>query len=336
MDWNKYINRLNVEGASNRERNTNRLKNQITSKSSDNPSYKSVKINGVDSNLVIDSGTKPYCKQFKSLHGQEINIGDYVEWVNSHWLVTECDSDDEIYRDGTLEECNYLLKWQNEVGVIVERWAIISSASKYNDGTDGGRVLVVGSDQLSVVVPVDEESIKLKKSMGKKFFIDNNMTDPTVYELTGTGNVADSYGGHGVTSWIVKEIAYTASQDDLTHGVCNYFSPATSINPSDETAVLYRMVIESYKDTIRANGKISTITAQLYDENNNKITDGISYVWTVSSNISEYITYSSSENVLSVSVSKDCEEYGEEISISCTSEHTGQSANIALTVQGVL
>ncbi len=240
MDWTKYINRITAEGKTQRDRNITRLRNQINNKVFANPSYKSVKINGVETNLIIDSGTQTYYKEFKSLPNQEINIGDYVDFANSKWIVATCDYDDEIYRDGKLCQCNYLLKWQNELGEIIERWAVILSASKYNDGTDGGNVITLGSDQLSVMIPLDKESLKLKKSMGKKFFIDYNTEDSTAYELTGTGNVPDTYNGHGVTSWIVKECAYTANEDDLKYGVCNYKvidtpTPPSPSNPNETT-----------------------------------------------------------------------------------------------------
>ncbi len=227
----RYSARMNLFGSTQRERNLNRLKADITRKSPSSLSYKNVKLNGEPSQLMINTGTQTYYKEFQSLPNQEINIGDYVEWANSHWLVVTCDSDDEIYRDGKLNQCNYLLKWQNESGEIIERWAVILSASKYNDGTSGGNVITLGSDQLSVAIPLDKEALKLKKSMSKKFFIDYNTEDPTAYELTGTGNVPDTYNGHGITSWIIKECAYTASEDDLKYGVCNYKAIDTPTPP---------------------------------------------------------------------------------------------------------
>lgn len=240
----RYSARINLHGTTQRERMANRLRNNINTKAPSSLSYKDVKLNGKETQLVIDSGTQPYYKEYKSMPRQEINIGDYVEWAKSHWIVFTCDSDDEFYKDGKLYQCNYLLKWQNEFGEIIERWAHIQSASKYNDGTTGNSVLTIGSDQLSVIVPIDKETIKLKKSMGKKFFIDNNKIDPTVYELTGTGNVPDMYNGRGVTSWIVKECAYTPTKDDLRFGVCDYRKPHFPLPPKpNETTNLFAKIV---------------------------------------------------------------------------------------------
>ena len=275
----RYTARMNVHGTTQRERYANRLKQNISNKVASNLSHKSVKLNGEETYLIINSGTQTYYKEFESLPGQDINIGDYVEWANSHWLVTSCDSDDEIYKDGKLEQCNWLLKWQNEKGEIIERWAVIYSASKYNDGTDNGNIITLGSDQLSVQIPVDEESMKLKKSMSKKFFIDCFSADPTAYELTGTGNVVSTYNGHGVTDWIVKECAYTPTEDDLKYGICNYHSPTAPTQPpeTDETAVLSASI--SGKTELKL-GLPCTYTTTFADENGMEVTD-VAFDWSV-------------------------------------------------------
>lgn len=278
----RYEARINLHGTTQRERAKNRLITHLNDKTQHSLSCKNILLNGVETRLIINSGTQPYYKEFQSLPDQQINIGDYIEWANSHWIVTTCDSDDEIYRDGKLEQCNYLLKWQNELGEIIERWAVISSASKYNDGTTSNNVITLGSDQLSVIIPLDEEAIKLKKSMGKKFFIDSNKEDPTTYELTGTGNVPDTYNGHGITSWIVKECAYTATEDDLKYGVCNYKSVDTTPeeNP-DETTVL----TDDVKATISGNknlkvGYARTYTTTFTDAEGN-VVDDVDFNWNV-------------------------------------------------------
>lgn len=256
----------------------NRTIQNLTRKAPDSLSYKDVLINGVGSQLVIDSGTQPYYKEFKTLPGGEINIGDYVDWAGSHWIVETCDFDGEIYRDGKMNQCNYLLKWQNEHGRIIERWAFIQSASKYNDGTDGNNVVTLGSDQLSVMIPVDRESLKLRKQMEVKFFIDNNKEDPTTYELTGTGNVVDTFNGHGVTAWIVKECAYTPSEDDLKFGVCNY-QPPKHKKPLDVIENLNCFIIGKKEMTNRYR---RTYKAIFTDDNKNEIKN-VGFNWIIKS-----------------------------------------------------
>ena len=280
----RYIARMNLHGTTQRERAKNRLIAHLNDRTQHSLSYKNILLNGEETKLIINSGTQPYYKEFQSLPSQEINIGDYVEWANSHWIVVTCDSDDEIYRDGKLNQCNYLLKWQNELGEIIERWAVIQSASKYNDGTDSNAVITLGSDQLSIIIPIDSETIKLKKSMSKKFFIDGNTEDPTTYELTGTGNVPDTYNGHGVTSWIVKECAYTATEDDLKYGVCDYKAVDTEEAPTTPPENPDEMTDLTITISGNKNLKVGfsrTYTATITDVDGNVVEWDDTYSWNV-------------------------------------------------------
>lgn len=304
----RYTSRMNLHGTTQRERAKNRLIAHLNDRTQHSLSYKNILLNGEESQLVINSGTQPYYKEFQSLPSQEINIGDYVEWANSHWIVVTCDSDDEIYRDGKLNQCNYLLKWQNELGEIIERWAVIQSASKYNDGTDSNAVITLGSDQLSIIVPIDSETIKLKKSMSKKFFIDGNTEDPTAYELTGTGNVPDTYNGHGITSWIVKECAYTATEDDLKYGVCNYKAIDTEENPTtppenpDEMTDLRAVITFKGSQELKIGGTTKTLTGSFVDLDGNATTDiGVWEVITIDE-LLPYLEYTITDNTLKINV----------------------------------
>lgn len=278
----RYTARINLHGTTQRERMVNRTKANLQNKVVDSLSYKTIKLNGVETQLIINEGTQPYYKEFESIPGQEINIGDYIEWANSWWLVTTCDYDDELYRNGKLQQCNYLLKWQNELGEIIERHAVILSASKYNDGLAESNVISLGSDKLSINIPLDAEALKLKKSMAKKFFIDNNKEDPTAYLLANTGNVADTYNGHGITHWIVEECAYTASEDDLKYGVCDYVSPTTPPEEDDKTTILSNNIT----GTISGNKNLKvgfsrTYTANLVNEDENAVEWSDEFKWNI-------------------------------------------------------
>ena len=278
----RYTARINLRGTTQRERMVNRTKANLQNKVVDSLSYKTIKLNGIETQLVINEGTQPYYKEFESMPGQEINIGDYIEWANSWWLVTTCDYDDELYRNGKLQQCNYLLKWQNELGEIIERHAVILSASKYNDGLAESNVISLGSDKLSINIPLDVEALKLKKSMAKKFFIDNNKEDPTAYLLANTGNVADTYNGHGITHWIVEECAYTASEDDLKYGVCDYISPTTPPEEDDKTTILSGTIT----GTISGNKNLKvgferTYTANLVGEDGNAVEWSDEFKWNI-------------------------------------------------------
>lgn len=297
---------------------------------------KDITVNGVMERCIVQTSSNPLREldDQRKIHcpmSLEVHRGDYVQYEGATWLITTNVANiDGAYQSARMSMCNWELKWQNSSGDIISRWAYITSASKYNDGEDGNRVITLGSDQLCIQIPIDDESLAIERD--KKFFIDNSTTDPTVYELTGKGNVINTYAGHGVTSWIVKECAYSPTAEDLEHGVCEYFEPTPT--PPVPSGTWY-MVITCPNTTIKPDNVNKVITAQLYDENNVPITEDIEYSWTVTSDISQYITTTIDENEITVSLSDNCDDIGEEIVVSCSSRYTGQYDDVTLIVKEV-
>lgn len=296
----RYEARVTLHGTTQRERNVNRFRDDISSLTLSNPSYKSILLNGEKTHIIINTGTKPYYKEFQGIPGQKVKAGDYIDFAGGHWIVVNADFDDEITCDGEITQCEYLLRWQNECGEIIERWAVITSASKYNDGTDGNNVITLGSDQISVAVSVDDETIKLKKEMSKKFFIDNNKLEPTVYELTGDGNVPNTYDRRGVTSWILKECAFTLTKKDLEHGICDYKEPSPTPDvPPNQT------VISSISGRTELYlGRTMNYTASFIDKSTNEPID-CDFTWNIVSEFSNSITQTIDGNIIKLRVADE-------------------------------
>lgn len=333
MDWTTYLNRIQVEGINRRDRETNRYKNIILNKSTENPACKKVNYKGNQIWLTINDGKKDYLKEFCTLPNQFIYTGDYIEWLNNYWLVYEADDDNEIYVNGKMQECNYLLKWQNSSGEIIERWVITQNAVQYNNGESGNKTITLGSDQLMIYIPFDSETIKLRR--GKRFFISNDLEEPIVYKLTRPDSTTYVRNGHGYLCVMVTEDLTNSSVDRPDLWLCDYIKPVPSTLPPDGTQNLLHMKIPCSNYNIRPTGRDRVFIAHLYNSEGIEITTDIEYIWTVTSNISSYITYSAIANVLSISLSKTYQGLGEEITITCSSKFTGQADTIKLKVQEV-
>ena len=65
IDWELYNKRLNINGSTKRERDLNKLQDDITRKSIDSLSYKTIFVKDVERNLIINKGTKSYLKTFQ-------------------------------------------------------------------------------------------------------------------------------------------------------------------------------------------------------------------------------------------------------------------------------
>lgn len=244
-----------------------------------------LKINGQTDWCLIQTSSNPLKEldDLRKIHcpiSMNVNRGDYVEYENDIWLIdTNVVNVGNAYQSARISRCSYRLKWQNSVGEIVERPVVTYNASAYNNGVIGNNTIQIGSDQLMILLPFDEDTKVV--SRGQKFFIDNNMEDPMTYELTRPDRTTYVFGGIGYIQWLVTECAYTATEDDLKYGVCNYKSVDTSPEFPDETTVL----TEDVKATISGNknlkvGYARTYTANFTDSEGN-VMDDVDFSWNV-------------------------------------------------------
>ena len=339
----RYTARMTQHGITQRERIVNRLKTNLNNKLQDNPSYKTVKLNGEETNLIINTSTKPYYKEFQSLPDQKILAGDYVEWADSMWLVLNADSDDEVYTDGNLRQCQHCIYWQKSDGTIVSRYAYTENASAYNNGEAGNNTITLQSNQFMVYLPYDEETAELDN--GKRVHMSRSNSKCKPYELTRPDDVTYGFGKKGVLNIIFTQTQYNQGNDKLITledgtqaWICDYIdSSHTTPQPStpDETADLWNMKINCPNLEIKPTGYPKTLTATLYNTKTGETIPDIVYEWNVQSSISEFISYTVVDNVLKISLSKEYEDFGDEITITCNSKYTGQQETVVITTKGV-
>ena len=340
----RYTARMTQHGTTQRERIVNRLKTNLNNKLQDNPSYKTVKLNGEETNLIINTSTKPYYKEFQSLPDQKILAGDYVEWADSMWLVLNADSDDEVYIDGNLRQCQHRIYWQKADGMIVSRYAYTENASAYNNGETGNSTITLESNQFMVYIPYDEETAELDN--GKRIHMSRSNAKCKPYELTRPDDVTYGFGEKGILNIIFTQTQYNQNKDKLITledgtqaWICDYIDFPTPLPPQpstpDETADLWNMKIDCSNLEIKPTGYPKTLTATLYNTKTGETIPDIVYEWNVQSSISEFISYTVVDNVLKISLSKEYEDFGDEITITCNSKYTGQQETVVITTKGV-
>ena len=306
MDWNKYINHITAEGKTQRDRQITRLKNQINNKVGSNPSYKSVKLNGEETNLIINTSTKPYYKEFQSLPDQKILAGDYVEWADSMWLVLNADSDDEVYTDGNLRQCQHRIYWQKADGTIVSRYAYTENASAYNNGEKENNTITLQSNQFMVYLPYDDETAELDN--GKRVHMSRSNIKCKPYELTRPDDITYGFGKKGVLNIIFTQTQYNPDEDKLVTledgtqaWICNYIpisSPAPPTSNPNETADLSAKI--SGNTNLRI-GVTRTYTVTLSDKEGNAVQwNDTKYSWNVISDFD--VRQTVTENKISLTV----------------------------------
>ena len=241
--FSQYKSRVQQRGETTRERELYYEKRYLKENAVNSLSCKACKVNGVDQSLIIDDGTLPYYKEVKSLPDEYFNAGDLVEWAGAMWLIVSCDWDKEVYTYGKAQQCNYVLKWQNEDATVIERWSVVLSASKYNNGEKYNNIIVVGSNQLMVYLPIDSETLKLRSD--KRLMVDFNTTNPKCYDVTrvdtvtmGYDGVAEpAYDGKGCILLVLTETEFNPDVDRVDLMLCDYVD--APIQPTTPIIISY-------------------------------------------------------------------------------------------------
>lgn len=264
-DFDSYKARVQFRGATQRDRTLYQEKRNLKINAVNSLSCKDCLVNGVPQKLVIDDGTLPYYKDVKSLPDEYFDAGDYVEWADAMWLIVSCDWDKEVYTYGKMQQCNYVLKWQNTDAEIIERWSVILSASKYNNGEKYNNVIVVGSNQLMVYLPIDEETLKLRSD--KRLMVDFNTELPKCYDITRVdtvtmgydGTAEPRYDGKGCILLVLTETEINPDVDRIDLMLCDYVNPNDIPHPSPIN------ITYSGAPSIRIGGR-KTFTAETENE----------------------------------------------------------------------
>lgn len=252
MIVDRYQARINLHGTTQRERTLEKTKRDLYVKAQASLSFKEVLINGVEDRLVIDSTNTDTKKSIKSLPSRTFTSGDYVEWADTIWLITSADADKEVYVNGTMEQCNWLLTWQRKDGTIAQYHCVDLNSTQYNSGETGNEHMVLGTTQHMLTLPYNEDTILLDDP--QRFYIDRNIENPTCYKVSQNDTVAYNYG-NGILKVTVMECEANLEKDRLVE-LC------------DGTKVW----IADYKDTSASVTKplvtTQTVKASIYGRNN--------------------------------------------------------------------
>ena len=163
-----------------------------------------------------------------------LKAGMYIGYEDRYWLVSGYPGNNGICEKATLILCQLKIKWQNNSGKIIERWANFVSASKYDIGENGNYYITLTSNNFTVWIPEDDDGETLD---GKRIFVDRNVNNPhKVFKITRSDDVLYLYGeSHGgILSFIADKTEFNNDTDRPDLGLCDYVTvPSKDINPED-------------------------------------------------------------------------------------------------------
>lgn len=227
-----YFDRIQYQGSTRRDAVKRRTQQSLLRKAKDSMSSPlDVSINGAPAQVLITNKPDSQQKKLIVLDG-ELKSGSVVAWGESHWLVVDTDKNDEVYPSGDIERCNYILKFKNAAGDVVQKHCIIADVTKYLIGEAWKSMMTIGDSRMSLTIPRDEDTAILKR--GTRFLIDDPIAAETcAYEITKPDRVTNVYDGYGVYKYLCREVNSSDADNKAELIPANEkYEPAT---PGEET-----------------------------------------------------------------------------------------------------
>lgn len=235
-----------------------------------------------------------------------LKAGNYIFYENEYWLVNGRPGNNKIYEKAVIIECQYLLKWQNSKGDIIERWVNLTSASKYDVGENAGRTIILTSNNYTILIPSDIESFGLDR---KRVFIDLHPTNPTrVFKITRTDDPLYNYNSHGgVLSLIADKIEFNPETDNQELRICDYIDPFTLLpsspsNPDETTVSITPHITHKGNAEIKIGGNYKTFTGYFDNKDGVQTSDVGKWEVIAIDELLPYIEYVITNNVLKIKV----------------------------------
>lgn len=245
-------------------------------------------------------------QNFLTTYDNPIKIGEYLHDTkdDTYWLIYNSFNVNDVHYEGKMIQCNYLLRWQLSNGEIINRWANIVSASKYDVGETGNSTLILSSNNYTVLIGYCEEGFELE---GKRVFIDMKPTKPTkVFKITRSDDVLYNSGNMGsLLSFIADKTEFNPNDDNQELRICDYNKNTTPLPPTpqppDETTDL-RCVITGNINL--KNGYSRTYTVTFTDEDGNDVDwQNVDYKWKLVSDFD--VKQTATDNKITVSINDE-------------------------------
>ena len=236
-----------------------------------------------------------------------LHSGDYVFFEDEYWIVDGRPGNNKIYEKATLKECQYKLRWQKDDGTIVERFANLTSSSKYDVGENRNNTIILTSNNYLIIMPNDKDSMTID---GKRVFIDLSDIPEKVFKITRNDDVLYNHHTHGGTlNLIADKTELNKEKDNQELWLCDYIdisSPSTPTPPQpstpDETADLSAVISFKGAQELKIGGNYKTLTGSFVDKDGNTTSDIGTWKVVTIDELEPYVDYTITDNILKIKI----------------------------------
>lgn len=242
--------------------------------------------------------------KFQTLIDTPIVVGDiiYDSAEDEYLICTEAFKIDSIHYQGKFTLCNWILKWQDKNGDILEYPCYDFNSTQYNSGEQSNRQFTIGSSQHTVLLPYDSNTVIL--SSPQRFFLDRNTDNPTSFIVTQNDTTSLGIGKKGIVRVTLYECERNNDTDRIDLGICDYFDKSEVTNNNSSDGYIDKSVI--YYDTtiIKSGGDSQTFIAKFFDNEGNEINE-IVPKWSIVCDFTNALNIKQSGNRIRIGIDND-------------------------------
>lgn len=272
--------------------------------------------------------------KFQTLIDNPIVVGDMLYDSNDdeYLLCTESFNVDGVHWKGKFSLCNWILKWQNKYGDILEYPCVDINSTQYNSGEQASAKMTIGSSQHMATLPYDENTIAIKSP--QRFFLDRDTETPTSFIVTQNDNTSMFFGKKGLIKITMLECERNNDTDRPDLGICDYFEKDELKTNNADKKKATKSVISYKTTTIKSGGSKQKFVGTFVDENGEEI-DGISTNWEIICDFADSLIVDEEGNSLTIGVDDDSL-IDEEFKLTLSDESGNYKSSIIIQIGSLL
>lgn len=272
--------------------------------------------------------------KFQTLINTPIIVGDiiYDSLSDEYLICTESFNIDGVHWQGKFTLCNWILKWQNKNGDILEYPCYDINSTQYNSGEQSNKQFTIGSSQHMITLPCDENTVIL--SSPQRFFLDKNTENPTSFIVTQNDTTSYNYGKKGLVKVTLFECASNNDTDRFDLGICDYIDKNDIKTDNANNVFVSKSVISYNTTTIKSGGDAQVFTGKFFDNNGNEITNIIPK-WEIIYDFKNYLEIIESGNQITIGIDND-DRIDEEFKLVLSDNNGNYSSSLIIQIESLL
>lgn len=272
--------------------------------------------------------------EFQTLIDLPIVVGDVLyDYASGEYLLcTESFNINDIHWQGKLTLCNWILKWQDKNGNILEYPCQNMNTTQYNSGERSNKIFTIGSSQHAIMLPYDENTVSL--NCHQRFFLDRDTINPTSYRVTQNDTITHNYGKKGIVKITVTECANNHATDRIDLGICDYIDKNNVSVGSSDDKFISKSVISYDTTVIKSGGDSQVFIGTFFDDNGNMIS-GIVPKWEVVCDFKDALHIEERGNQMMIWIDND-EYVDEEFKLILSNSSNDYQSSLIIRVESLL